>query len=239
MIQTALKAISGLLFPPICIHCRDQIPDGLQHFCRNCFDQLTLIDPSDRCPLCFSSQYQSESQFCFSCLKNPPVLDRIAASFDYYGPAASLVRKMKYGGHSYLAEGIAAYMAAQFLQTGWQFPDYIVPVPMSTAHKLERGFNQSQLIADSLSLLIGKPVLDALKRRSGDYSQAGLTRTQRLALSRSGFQLRVIPPLKGKTLLLIDDVLTTGSTLRRCAETLYETYPKNIYGLVFARAVKA
>ncbi len=238
MIRPVLRAFSNLLFPPLCLHCHSLVPEQLKHFCQNCTDQLELINPSERCPFCFSSQYCPERIICSECHKNPPVLDRIASALDYYGPAATLVKKIKYGGQYYLTEGVGAYMAAQFLQLGWKFPDYVVPVPISTAHWLERGYNQSKLIADSFAAIIGKPVVEILGRRSGDYSQAGLSRAQRLGLKGTNFYLKKGPILRGKTLLLVDDVYTTGSTLQRCAEALYETCPVAIYGLVFARAVR-
>jgi predicted amidophosphoribosyltransferase len=82
------------------------------------------------------------------------------------------------------------------------------------------------------------PVIPALRRRSGDYSQAGLNQAQRLQLTGSNFELKKGHQFHDKKILLIDDVLTTGSTLRKCAEQLYATYPSNIYGLTFCRAIK-
>lgn len=238
MIQPIIRAFSDLLFPPLCIHCLSQIEGELHHFCRNCFNQLELISPQERCPFCFSPQYCTERRTCPECHKNPPLLDRIAAAFDYYGPASTLVKKMKYGSQYYLADGAAAYMAAQFLQLDWNFPDYLIPVPISTAHWLERGYNQSKLIAEALGELIKVPVIEPIGRRSGDYSQAGLTRAQRLELKGSNFYLKKTPPLLGKRLLIIDDVFTTGSTLRRCAEILYESSPAAVHGFVFTRTVR-
>ena len=67
----------------------------------------------------------------------------IAAAFDYVGPAASLVKKLKYGNQPYLVKGMAGYLVAQFNELQWPFPDAIIPVPLSFSHWLERGYNQS------------------------------------------------------------------------------------------------
>src|SRR5262245_34544757 len=114
----------------------------------------------------------------------------MAAVFDHIGPAATLVRKFKYSNQSYLAKGLAGFMALQFIRLNWPMPDLIVPVPISTAHWFDRGFNQSYLLARSLSDLLSCPVADILKRRSGDYSQAGLKRSDRLKLEKESFLLK-------------------------------------------------
>jgi ComF family protein len=164
-------------------------------------------------------------------------LDKIAAAFDYEGPAATLMRQLKYGGQSYLAQGAGAYLTAQFLRLEWPMPDYIIPVPMSFMHWLDRGYNQSLLLAESMGEMIQRPVQDILYRRSGDYSQAGLSRWQRQELDGRTIRLNATLDLRDKTVLLVDDVMTTGSTIRKCAEVLMEAAPARIYGLVLCKAV--
>jgi ComF family protein len=164
----------------------------------------------------------------------------VAAAFDYEGPAASLVKGLKYGSLDYLAIGMGAFMAAQYIAMEWPWPDYIIPVPLSSMHLLGRGYNQSALLAASLGHLLQRPVLEVLGRYSGDYSQAGLLRQQRLALNSQCFALRpgFCDKLAGKNLLLVDDVITTGTTLTCCAEVLRKELPATMYAIAFCRAME-
>jgi competence protein ComFC len=227
----------NLLFPPICIHCSHVLKDATHIVCEECLLSFELIDPGERCPFCFSSDYCAEQRVCNECQKIAPVLHRIASAFDYLGPAATMLKQLKYGNQKYLARGCAGYLAAQFLRLDWPMPDVIIPVPITFNHWIQRGYNQCDLLAQPLGEILQCPVMNLLKRKSGDYSQAGLDRDQRMQLSGISFELRKEHPLYDKTILLIDDVMTTGTTLRKCAEQLYATHPASIYGLTFCRAI--
>jgi ComF family protein len=143
---------------------------------------------------------------------------------------------MKYAQQPYLAKGAAAFMVAQWANLEWPMPDIVVPVPMSFTHWLERGYNQSELLAKEIATLLDRPMVNALGRKSGDYSQAGLSISQRRSLEGSRFYLRSNQLLYDKTILLIDDVITSGTTLNRCAEALMEGHPGVVYGLSFCKA---
>ncbi|MGZ3732991.1 MAG: ComF family protein [Parachlamydiaceae bacterium] len=239
MLKQLLNSFRDLLFPPLCLHCRNTISEMTTYLCAECSQKLQLISPQERCPLCFSSEYQLEYKQCPACNLKPSALQAMAAAFDYVGPPASIIRKFKYGNQPYLADGIGAYLVAQFLQLKWPLPDYIIPVPISFTHWLERGYNQSELIGQHIAELLGKPLITPIIRKSGDYSQAGMSRQQRAALTTSTFQLKNASVLSDKVVLLIDDVITTGSTLKRCADVLAEGYPAEIYALSFCRAIKS
>lgn len=160
----------------------------------------------------------------------------MAASFDYEGPMASLIHALKYGGQFYLAEGAAAYLAAQWLSLGWDKPDFLVPVPISMSRSFSRGYNQSLLLATALGKLIHVPTLDILSRTSEDYSQAGLNREQRQKLAKNSFQVKRNSSIDGTQLLIIDDVMTSRTTLKRCAQALLEgAYPDRLYALTLCR----
>lgn len=232
------KSSISLLYPPLCLHCREGLEDSSHLLCGTCLSLLELIDPKERCPRCFSPDFFPEKLLCSECIRSKPICDAIAAAFDYVGPAATLIQKLKYGDQSYLAKGCGGYLAAQFLRLGWPIPDVIVPVPISLAHWMERGFNQSLLLAQTLSGILNVPVQEALKRKSGDYSQAGLSRSQRVKLDGATVHLKKAQQLQDKCVLLIDDVMTTGSTMRKCAEAMLEECPAHIYGLAVCRAIK-
>lgn len=236
--HTLAKSFLDLFYPPLCLHCGESVEENLHHLCKSCLHLLELIDPLERCPICFSPQEARIKAICKSCQQTPHPLRQCASVFEYLGPAASLVKKMKYSNQPYLAKGLAGYLAAQFLRLEWPLPDIIVPVPISFTHWVDRGYNQSLLLAHELSLILEVPMKEALTRRSGDYSQAGLTRAQREQLKADCFQLKQREPLalSDKNLLLVDDVMTTGTTLRHCAQVLMEGFPTSVSALTVCRA---
>ena len=227
-----------LLYPPSCLHCGTPLEDHRHILCGPCLQLMELIDPLERCSLCFSADCNTLLRLCQTCYQSPRLLDGIAASFDFLGPSATLVKKLKYANMPYLAEGMAAYLTAQFCQLEWPMPEAIVPVPLSFTHYVDRGYNQSALLAHYFAKFIQCPAYDILKRKSGGFSQAGLNRSQRVQLGTDQFSCKKCPQLQNKIVLLIDDVMTTGTTLKRCAEALQMSYPKKIYALVFCRAVR-
>lgn len=237
-----LKAVGNsfqdLIYPPLCLHCNDSLEKGFSIFCPHCQDFLSLIDPSTRCYKCFSFNSNQEKPLnCRHCQNKPTHLKGMASVFDYEGPPATLVKQLKYGRQSYLAKGCAAYLATQFLALNWPMPDFIIPMPMGRLKKYQRGYNQSELLADHFSKLIDCPLSKSLKRRSGDFSQAGLEYDQRLLLKSDPFYLKNGDYLHDKILLLIDDVTTTGSSLNCCAEALMPCFPKEIYALTLCHAM--
>src|SRR5262245_11643198 len=203
MMRRLGQAFIDLFYPPLCLHCRAPLDKKTKVFCTTCFQQMELIDPSDRCPYCFSQDYESDRRFCPECYRRPPILDKVAAAFDYDGPAASFIRHLKYADQSYLATGGGAYLAAQYLRLEWPLPDYIIPVPISFMHWIDRGYNQSFLLAESCGVILQRPVHDILHRLSGDYSQAGLSVRQRHQLDGGSIHLKSCNmDLRDTTLLL-------------------------------------
>ena len=131
---------------------------------------------------------------------------------------------------------MAAFMFTQFDILEWPLPDMLVPIPQSWMHRLERGYNQSALLAEEMGRLLNRPVLHALKRKSGHFSQAALSLEQRMQLCTNQFKRNLKHSFEGKRLLVIDDVMTSGLTLKRCGEALLEGKPEALYALTFSHA---
>lgn len=233
--NSIFHSLKQLIFPQLCLHCHQLLRQHQSIFCTDCFNQLEFIDPQTRCLICFSTHNMTKKSVCLECKKSNRLLTAQAAAFEYTGPASTLIRKMKYGNLPYLAKGAAAFLTAQFIKLDWPLPDVIIPTPISWTHQIERGFNQSDLIAQELSKFLKCPTINLLKRLAGDYSQAGLSLSQRKKLSAKRFMLKKPQHLEGHTVLLIDDVMTSGSTLECCAEALIELFPAAIYGLTVCK----
>ncbi len=224
------RQIKRFVFPPLCFHCTSLVEGERRLLCPACLEHLTLLDPTKRCPVCFSKKGERQT----TCGKCPPQYLKLAAVFEYEGPIVSLIHHFKYGRRFHLARALAPFLGAQLASLEWPYPDLLVPIPQTSGHRLIRGYNPSLLLAREMGKLLKIPVASLLKRRAVSIPQSALKRDERLALSVETFQWRIKSGATDKTILLIDDVCTTGSTLRLAAERLKEGFPAGIYGLALS-----
>ena len=152
------------------------------------------------------------------------------------GRLRELIHLYKYSGMRPLARVFGEWMAEAYPR-GESF-DALVPVPLHWWKRLRRGFNQSDLLARELSRRTGMPVLHAARRRRNTSSQAGLTNAQRRDNVRGAFSVPQPGVVRGKSLLLIDDVMTTGSTVNACAAALRRAGAARVSVLTLARAAR-
>ncbi|SCA64142.1 Uncharacterized protein SCG7086_CF_00060 [Chlamydiales bacterium SCGC AG-110-P3] len=230
-------ALLDFVYPAHCSACDARIHDGAPSLCRSCAELLEMLDPSERCPTCFG-EVAMEGSSCLQCSLRSPLWDGRAAVFGYRDTAAAVVRQLKYGNKPYLASAAGAYMALQATRLEWPVPDVIIPVPIPWPRRLERGYNQSRLLAEALTPLWGGSVADVLDRNAGDWSQAGLSSSQRRELTAERFHVKKGVNLSGKIVCLVDDVITTGSTLEACGELVLRNDVAALYALTLCRAEK-
>ena len=195
--------ILNFFFPPLCLHCRSVLIHSHNPLCELCVSQLELIEPEERCIYCFGSLDDSLAKICPECYCRYPAYHHIASVFDYEGPFASLIKHFKYHNKPWLSEGIASYLLYQLVNLNWPIPDIIVPMPICWPHWIERGYNQCLLLAKELAKLLNVPLLDPLKRKSTEYSQAGKSKWQRLQLPTDCFSIdsKLSGNFKGKNIL--------------------------------------
>jgi ComF family protein len=230
-----------LIYPPKCHICQSfLISDGdrVGHICTDCFESLVRIS-SPLCPVCgipFISRVEKD-HLCGNCLRKRPYFDALAAPFLYEGGIMDAIHQIKYNGRTYIA-GSVGELAASLAKK--RFGDtngfLMMPVPLHPKRLKERGFNQSlvlvRAIAPSLEIEI-----DFLSLRRIKYTnpQTGLKQIERQRNVRGAFGLIGRPELKGKKVILVDDVATTGSTLNECAKVLKRAGCERVFCLVLAR----
>ena len=237
-----LRALIDIIYPPRCAVCRrflEKPAGGLTALCRACADRFVPIRPP-HCPVCgkpFSSG-PPENRHCGACLKKRPAYAAARAPYLYEGVLMEAVHRFKYGHRSALARDLGPLLsrfAADW--PGARRADVILPVPLHPKRLRERGFNQSLLLARHVAAALETP-LDYLSLRRTRYTrpQAGLGKKERRKNVRRAF--RVVDPGKiaGKTLLVVDDVATTGNTLDECAGALLRAGGEKVYCLVLAKA---
>jgi ComF family protein len=160
--------------------------------------------------------------------------DAAFAYGEYDGALRKLIHEFKYSGLPQLASKLGPLMSAAMPRE--QRFDLIVPMPLHWRKRLERGFNQSELLAKVLSKRTGIPVVNALRRRKSTPPQAGLTRAQRRLNVAGAFEADQRERIDGRHVLLIDDVLTTGATASACAAVLKRAGARRVTLLTLARA---
>ncbi len=237
LVPKLLSPLVHLLFPPLCLHCEKRMKNHAYPFCFSCKEELELLNPEYRCVHCFSL-LEEKKMLCENCAQQKAPYKRVASVFEYLSPAGSLVKALKYQSRVDFAKTLAAFMVIQFEQLGWPRPELIVPAPQTWLRSLERGFNQSKLIAEHMSEMLEIEMQDVLKRKAGGFSQNKLSKEARKDLDESLFTLKKNADLSDKVILLIDDVMTTSSTIRCCGKALQEGLPKSIYALTFCFAEK-
>lgn len=154
--------------------------------------------------------------------------------WSYEPPLDVVVGQLKFGRLAYLARHLGEALA-QRGRGDLAGVHRIVPVPLHWRRHLSRGYNQSAEIARALGRQLGLPVTRALRRRRITRAQTSLPRSQRQLNVREAFRVRRASDLKGQTVALVDDVMTTGATLESCSRSLKEAGATTVVALVAAR----
>jgi ComF family protein len=242
--QHILDSLLNLIYPEACFIC--SVPVARRRdcgICTRCWDKaIALKIQPPLCPSCglpVPSFDRESSWLCGRCILNPPPFAG-ARSYGYYtAELAKLVRGLKFNGRRNLT-GLLAPLLAEAFFAGWNRDDVdlIVPVPLHSKRRHERGFNQAGLLAHSLAHQIALPFNDrALIRIRPTLPQVGLTDSERMDNVRKAFRCEDLPQITGRRILLIDDVMTTGATAASAARTLMDKGALRVSVLTIARAV--
>jgi ComF family protein len=216
------------LYPPSCGGCNS----SGSRWCLNC-QQETLPIPSSICYSC--GEILKSAGVCDLCRECPPpyIASRSWALFN--GPLRNALHRLKYQGDIALGEILARPLTQMLNLLSWEV-DLITVVPIGIARRKERGYNQAALLAIPLSLSSGKTYESrALLKIRETRSQVGLTMKQRFRNVIGSFRARACY-VEGKSVLLVDDVTTSGATLKACAHSLIEAGARQVYCLTLARA---
>lgn len=221
--EGALERLLGLFFPRRCPGCGAATAEGL--FCARCEEALVWLEPG-YCPLC------GEPAGRCACGGRP--LGGVAAPFSYHAPAASAaIHRLKFSGHPENSRPLARYMAAALLRR-WpgQTFDLVLEVPMTQAAVRRRGYNQSALLARELARLLHLPRVEKVLRKTrSNQVQHTLSRQQRWKNVQGVYSVVDEPKIRGKIVVLVDDIVTTGATMEACAQALRQAGAAQVYGV--------
>mgnify|MGYP001050173774 FL=1 len=176
----------------------------------------SLKKPKAVCPQC--CEFSADGGVCGACLAKPPAFERTQVGYYFAGDLIELIHGLKYAKHTAYARLLAELLVEQIESTD---VEALIAVPVHQKRWRSRGFNQAQLIAESLGKELNIPVLKHVVSRIKDTpSQTGLTATQREANLKGAFTVDVNKLQGLQNIALVDDVITTGATIRNLAELL-------------------
>lgn len=226
------RSVLDFALPPRCGGC-GAIVEDVDSFCTDCWRKLEFLQGG--CTRCGLPLKGTEAETCGACLAQPPRLDRIRAAVAYDDISRSIALRLKYGRKTALARTMSRYMRPLFGELPRD--TLLVPVPLHRRRLWSRGFNQSAIVARDLSRRTGLPVaVGALKRTRATPPLKGMGMRQRRRTVAGAF--RSTMQLHGRTVILIDDVLTTGSTANACARVLKRAGAERVDLISWARVIR-
>jgi predicted amidophosphoribosyltransferase len=216
----------------MCPHCDHLLAGGDRGLCGPCWS-LTVPRVGNVCPLCGAAS-DGGTEPCLTCIASPPPQRATIAWGEHDGALRTAILALKHGGRDDLAEPLGDRLAAKLATEMWAAAiDAVIAVPSHPWRRLKKPWAASELVGRVVAKRLEKPTIRIL-RRHGLSRQTGRTRPHRLKLPRRSFSAGV--GADGQRLLLIDDVTTTGTTLRRASEALCHAGATAVYCAVVAQA---
>lgn len=217
MVRRSLEGVVDMVYPRLCEVCGKPLTRSEQYICLGC--ELSIP---------FTDCHLSDFNLIHQRLATRPPIQRAASMFYYIhdDPYIKLIHKAKYDGRPEIMRYLTTSFASTLRSTGFfDGIDAVQPIPMHWFKALRRGYNQTDIIASAISEIAGLEVVDCLKvvRRHSTQTRKG--RLERWLNAKSSYGVRNTDAITGKHILLVDDVITTGSTIRVCAETLAAATP--------------
>ncbi|UCG14151.1 MAG: ComF family protein [Deltaproteobacteria bacterium] len=193
------------------------------------------------CPVCglpFSVEISS-THLCGDCLTDQHQFHRARATGRYRGLLRDIIHRFKYGGQTFLARPLAQILVAPAMELAHHYDvDLIIPVPLHPKRLRQRGFNQAALLATDLGSALGISVdYSSLKRTRWTDPQTGLSRRQRQMNVKGAFSVARPEKVNARSVLLLDDVITTGETVNQCTRVLRDGGARLVLVVAAARTV--
>jgi len=236
LVKNIGQIAADLLAPPFCAGCRVRLVEG--YLCESC-QRLPRRVHRPFCECC-SHPFDGEIDATFRC---PNCLDRTmhfecaAAAFQAVGLVRRLIHAFKYHHREYLRRPLADWLIESLADSRLTATpiDGLVPVPLHPRRQRERGYNQALLITELVADDLHFPLLDVLQRRRYTTTQTSFDRSERMENLQDAFVVSDITGVQNKNLVLVDDVLTTGSTLNECARVLRLAGAASVRAVCIAR----
>ena len=236
--STLLEIFLSLLLPHKCMQC-SKIVSKAGLLCVNCWEQIEFITKPycSTCGVPFEFDIEQELE-CGTCIKRKPYFDSAFSLFKYSKQSQKILHKLKYNDKPHMSKHLALWLFNRMTSAETKSYQYIIPIPIHRKRMRQRFYNQSALLADYFSKYSGIRFLpNALIKTKYHAPQTGLSQAERLSNVKNSFSInpKIIKFIVGYSVILIDDVYTTGSTLNECSKVLKEAGCKTIKAITVAR----
>lgn len=234
-------ALLDIIFPPRCHCCKSAAPSGAIHLCSDCLQKIEpLLSPL--CPVC-GIPFHTDGGIdhsCSSCALNQPPFAAARAPFAYDGPIKQMIHTFKYERKIALRRPLALLVARGLEDFAAETaPDLVIPVPLHPKRLRQRGYNQAILLGETMARQWRLPFCRAnLRRIRWTEPQIELPAAERRLNVKGAFAVASPGLLRGKKVLLVDDVYTTGATVMECSRTLRRAGATAVFVATVARAVR-
>lgn len=231
------------IYPQSCPICKKPLNQGEKDICSICWMNLAIL-PHSFCPYCKSFFEEDDSVFKHGCVLLTRSADRkilavrsLGTFDDYY---KTLIHRVKYDKKIPLGKRLARRLGEQAAkERDFLNCDLVIPVPLYRARKRDRGFNQSEILAEGISKALNVTVSgDILKRTKNTKDQTNLNAEQRKENVRNAFAVTQPEKVMGRKVILVDDVMTTGATLNECARMLLDAEAIRVFAVTLAVVVE-
>lgn|GEM_PF-4358677 len=231
-----LRAIK-FCYPQTCLHCQNETGDDAALVCNTCAELLELIDPKERCEICFGQKTDGE-MICLECRRKRPKQKKVISCFEWEGPARSLLLQFTQGGRPWLAKGLASFLLLAKERANLPQPDFLIALPPPFFHFFEQSYDPNLLLAKELGLILSVPVLQLFERCEEEYLHSLLVRNESgevsyRALKMKGKQNTQL--IENKVLFVIGDLYDKGTMIDAMVTKLKYYHPKLVYVLTVCR----
>jgi ComF family protein len=241
VLRTVTNGLLHLLYPGVCRVCEMSLPQGQVSFCSSCRSQL-ILDSRPTCPRCGGTigPFSNIAGGCTGCRGLRFFFDRVFRLGPYDGLLREVIPRLKSWAGEGLAEALGELWAEQCAESLRAVnADVIIPVPLHWSRRLTRGYNQSEALAEALAARLHLPCRAGwLRRTRATAKQTNQLPSRRGLNVRGAFRTSSRAMVHGKSVLLVDDVLTTGSTASEAARALRRAGALRVVVAVLARAEK-
>ena len=234
-----IEKILDFIWPRNCEACGRPVDRPGRHFCSDCLNRLPFTPTDGCCRRCGRAAEGLYGEFlCEDCRAHRPSFDRAASALAFDGDAREAINAFKFKAHLWIRNDLVDWMeGVARARFKIEEIDVIVTMPSTFGHRFDRGYNQCACLARALAKRLGRPYAPfALRRKGGPKRQGGLSEDGRRTNVIGTFGVLRPRAIAGKTVMVVDDIMTTGSTLSECAAELKRSGAARVWCVTLARS---